>query len=303
MISRRKALKLLALSGTGLAFNGFKFQNLIDDKMMTRIIPSTGEELPVVGIGTWQTFDVGSSENERNILKEVLTLMKEKGGKIIDSSPMYGSSEKVVGDLTAELEIQDSFFYATKVWISGKENGINQMNDSFTKMKREKMDLMQIHNLVDWETHLNTLREWKEKGKIRYIGITHYTESSYKDLEDIMKKEKPDFVQFNYSIDSREAEKRLFPAAKDLGIAVLINRPYGGGNLFSRVKGKELPEWAKDYDINSWGQFFLKFILSNDAVTCVIPGTSRPKHLVDNMMAGYGLLPDKTAREKMASYF
>jgi diketogulonate reductase-like aldo/keto reductase len=177
------------------------------------------------------------------------------------------------------------------------------MNESFRKMKRDKMDLMQIHNLVDWKTHLKTLRDWKEQGKIRYLGITHYTESAYDNLEEIMKKEKPDFVQFNYSIDSREAERRLFPAAKDLGIAVLINRPYGGGSLFSRVKGKEIPEWAKEFDINSWGQFFLKFILSNEAVTCVIPGTSKPKHLVDNMMAGYGALPDKKTAGRMAEYF
>ena len=170
-------------------------------------------------------------------------------------------------------------------------------------MKRSKMDLMQIHNLVDWKTHMKTLREWKEDGKIRYIGITHYTESAYDDLETIMKNEKPDFVQFNYSIDVRTAEKRLLPAAKNLGIAVLINRPYGGGNLFSKVRGKSLPEWTKEFDINSWGQFFLKFILSHDAVTCVIPGTSNPKHIVDNMLAGYGKLPDKSARDRMVNYF
>jgi len=215
---------------------------------------------------------------------------------------MYGSSEEVVGDLTTELKIADHFFYATKVWTSGREEGIEQMNDSFKKMKRNKMDLMQIHNLVDWKTHLKTLREWKDNGKVRYIGITHYTESAYDELEKIMKSEKPDFVQFNYSMDSREAEKRLLPAAKDLGIAVLINRPYGGGNLFGKVKGKTLPEWTKEYDINSWGQFFLKFILSHEAVTCVIPGTSKPNHLVDNMLAGFGKLPDNSARENMLRY-
>jgi len=303
MPSRRDTLKMLALAGAGIMSGGFKLQNFISEKMLTRKIPASGEDLPVVGLGTWQTFDVGSSESERKTLKEVLTLMKEKGGKVIDSSPMYGSSEKVVGDLTTELVIQNYFFYATKVWISGKEQGINQMNESFRKMNRDKMDLMQIHNLIDWKTHLKTLRDWKEQGKIRYLGITHYTESAYDNLEEIMKKEKPDFVQFNYSIDSREAERRLLPAAKDLGIAVLINRPYGGGSLFSRVKGKEIPEWAKEFDINSWGQFFLKFMLSNEAVTCVIPGTSKPKHLVDNMMAGYGALPDKKTAGRMAEYF
>ena len=303
MPSRRDTLKMLALAGAGIMSGGFKLQYFISKKMLTRKIPASGEDLPVVGLGTWQTFDVGSSESERKTLKEVLTFMKEKGGKVIDSSPMYGSSEKVVGDLTAEPGIQDYFFYATKVWTSSKEQGINQMNESFRKMKRDKMDLMQIHNLVEWKTHLKTLRDWKEQGKIRYLGITHYTESAYDNLEEIMKKEKPDFVQFNYSIDLREAERRLLPAAKDLGIAALINRPYGGGSLFSRVKGKEIPEWAKEFDINSWGQFFLKFILSNEAVTCVIPGTSKPKHLVYNMMAGYGALPDKKTAGRMAEYF
>ena len=295
-------LKLLGLSAAGILSGGFNLKKFLSDAMLTRKIPSTGELLPVVGLGTWQTFDAGSSAEERSPLKEVLTLMKEKGGTVIDSSPMYGSSEEVVGDLTTELKIADHFFYATKVWTSGREEGIEQMNDSFKKMKRNKMDLMQIHNLVDRKTHLKTLREWKDNGKVRYIGITHYTESAYDELEKIMKSEKPDFVQFNYSIDSREAEKRLLPAAKDLGIAVLINRPYGGGNLFGKVKGKTLPEWTKEYDINSWGQFFLKFILSHEAVTCVIPGTSKPNHLVDNMLAGFGKLPDNSARENMLRY-
>lgn len=303
MISRRDMMKMLAASGAGILTNGFKLKSFYMNEMLKRKIPSTGESLPVVGLGTWQTFDAGSSETERNSLKEVLTLMKEKGGTVIDSSPMYGTSENVVGDLTAELKIAEHFFYATKVWITGKQQGIDQMNDSFRKMKRSKMDLMQIHNLVDWKTHLKTLRDWKDSGKIRYIGITHYTESAYDDLETIMKNEKPDFVQFNYSIDTRAAEKRLLPAAKDLGSAVLINRPYGGGNLFSKVRGKSLPEWTKEFDINSWGQFFLKFILSHEAVTCIIPGTSNPKHVVDNMLAGYGKLPDKSARDKMVNYF
>ncbi|MFO7525039.1 MAG: aldo/keto reductase [Ignavibacteriaceae bacterium] len=293
-------MKLLAVSGAGLLTNGFTLEKFIKENMQLSKIPSTGESLPAVGLGTWQTFDVGSSSNERNTLKEVLKLMKEKGGTVIDSSPMYGTSEEVVGDLTSELNMQEHFFFATKVWTSGKDSGIRQMNDSFKKMKREKMDLMQIHNLVDWKTHLKTLRDLKESGKIRYIGITHYTESAYDDLEKIMKNEKPDFVQFNYSIDVRAAEKRLLPAAKDLGAAVLINRPFGGGNLFSKVRGKALPEWVKEYDINSWGQFFLKFILSHEAVTCVIPGTSNPKHLVDNMLSGYGKFPDAALRNKMA---
>jgi len=302
MISRRDTIKMLALSGTGILLNGFKLERFLGNNMLTRKIPTTGEEIPAVGLGTWRAFNVGSSESERNTLKEVLTLMKERGGTLIDSSPMYGSSEEVVGDLTNELNIEDYFFYATKVWTTGKDEGVRQMNDSFKKMKREKMDLMQIHNLVDWKTHIKTLSNWKENGKIRYFGITHYTESAYDKLESILKNENPDFVQFNYSIDAREAENRLLPMAKDLGIAVIINRPYGGGGLFNKVRGKSFPSWVNEFDIESWGQFFLKFILSNDAVTCVIPGTSKPKHLVDNMLAGYGKLPDKTTRKKMIEY-
>lgn len=302
MISRRNTIKLLALSGAGVLTTGFRLERILGNSMLTRKIPATGENIPVVGLGTWRAFDVGSSQKERDTLKKVLTIMKEKGGTLIDSSPMYGSAEEVVGDLTNELKIEDYFFYATKVWTSGKDDGIKQMNESFRKMKREKMDLMQIHNMVDWRTHIKTLRQWKDEGKIRYIGITHYTESGYDELESIMKNEKPDFAQFNYSVDKRESEKRLLPLAKELGIAVLINRPFGGGNLFSKVKGKSLPAWAKEFDIESWGQFFLKFILSNEAVNCVILGTSNPKHLADNMMAGYGKLPDEPTREKMAEF-
>lgn len=300
MYSRREILKLMLMSGTILSaggFTAFPFQN----KIMKRKIPSTGEELPVVGLGTWQTFDV-SKESEKVPLKEVLKLMKEYGSTVIDSSPMYGRSEEVVGELTSELEIQKDFFYATKVWTSGRQEGIRQMKESMRKMRIDKIDLMQIHNLVDWQTHLKTLRQWKEDGKIRYIGITHYTQSAYPQLESILKKEKIDFVQFNYSIDSREAENTLLPLAGDKGVAVLINRPFGGGSLFSKVRNKQLPEWANEAGIKSWAQYFLKFILSNQNITCVIPGTSKPHHLTDNMQAGFGALPDKKMRERMIAY-
>lgn len=266
---------------------------------MKRKIPVSGELLPVVGLGTWQSFDVGNDAEMHSRLTEVLQNMSKLGGAMIDSSPMYGSSEKVVGDLTSKLSFDDEFFYATKVWTSGKQKGIEQMNQSFRLMKREQIDLMQIHNLVDWKTHIKTLRQWKDEGKIRYWGFTHYTDSSHRMLSDLIKTEKPDFVQFNYSMGERHAENFLLNDAMENEVAVIINRPYQGGNLFRKVRDKELPSWAKDLDINSWGQFFLKYILGHPAVNCVIPGTSKVKHVVDNMGAGYGRLPGESERREM----
>jgi diketogulonate reductase-like aldo/keto reductase len=301
-LSRRELLKLAGYSGlaTTLPFSDF----LQQDKTMLkrRILSSADEMLPVVGLGTWIQFDVGKSEEERQPLREVLKRMAEHGGKVIDSSPMYGNSEEVVGDLTAATGLADKFFYATKVWINGEQEGIKQMQASLRKMRRTTMDLMQIHNLMDWQTHLKTLKKWKEEGKIRYIGITHYTVASHEQLEKIVKTEKIDFVQCNYSIRVRNAENSLLKAAQDNGISVIINEPFEKGSLFSVVKEKTLPDWAADYDIKSWAQFFLKFILSNAAVTCVIPGTSNPEHLADNMGAGYGKLPDEAGRKKMVEF-
>ena len=268
-----------------------------------RTIPSGNEKIPVIGLGTWQTFDVDNSVEERTALSEVLKALVAKGASVIDSSPMYGASETVVGDLSSELKIREKLFLATKVWTSGKEDGIKQMNESFRKLKTTKMDLMQVHNLIDVNTHLKTLRDWKDSGKIKYFGITHYVASAYAELGRLIKNEKPDFVQFNYNISAREAERELLPLAKDKGVAVIINRPFEEGALFSSVKGKSLPAWAKDYEINSWGQFFLKFIISHPAVTCVIPGTSKVKHLEDNMGAGFGTIPDETGRNKMITFF
>lgn len=300
--SRREIVKFCGLAGLGIAtfplISGVKSQ----DKMIKRSIPSSEEMLPVVGLGTWQTFDVGNSKAELAVRKEVLMEMYRLGGTVIDSSPMYGSSEKVVGQLMAETNFQDRFFYATKVWTSGKQAGIDQMDSSFKKMRRSTMDLMQIHNLVDWQTHVKTLKAWKEKGKIRYWGITHYTDSSHSSLEKIIAMEKPDFAQFNYSIRSRNAEKSLFESCQKHNTAVIINQPYESGSLFRITKDKPLPDWCEEYGIQSWGQFFLKFILSHEAVTCVIPGTSKPKHTIDNMMAGYGRLPDVQGRERMIGY-
>ncbi|HYG41250.1 MAG TPA: aldo/keto reductase [Cytophagales bacterium] len=267
--------------------------------MHKRKIPKSGELLPVVGVGTWQTFDVGETASEMAPLKEVLRLLIENGGSVIDSSPMYGRSEKVAGQLIKDLGIRKSIFCATKVWTNGREAGIRQMEQSMDLMNANPMDLMQIHNLVDWKMHLPVLRDWKEKGKIRFIGITHYHEGAFDQVEQVMKKEPLDFIQINYSIRSRDAENILLPLARDKGIAVLINQPFESGSLFSYVKGKKLPEWAKEFDCNSWAQFFLKFILSNSYVTCVIPGTDNPKHLIDNVQAGFGRFPDDAMKKRM----
>ncbi|WP_353720526.1 aldo/keto reductase [Dyadobacter sp. 676] len=303
IFSRREALAGLAAAGAGLALNPvFSFASNDLKMILERKIPSTGERLPVVGLGSWQQFDVGTAAAERAPLKEVLKKMQEMGGKVIDASPMYGRAEQVIGDLTAELKLNDRFFFATKVWTTGKQEGIDQMNASLRKLKRQTIDLMQVHNLQDWETHLKTLKDWKAAGKIRYTGITHYTDAAHSKLEQIVKSENVDFVQFNYSIRSRNAEKSLLKAAKDKGVAVIINEPFEQGALFRAVKGKELPAWAGDYDIRSWAQFFLKYIISHDAVTCVIPGTSDVKHLVDNLGAGEGRLPDEAGRKKMRDW-
>ncbi len=299
-LSRRKALKYLAAGSVGLSLPGLSFS--ATKEIMKRAIPSSGEKIGVVGVGTWQTFDVGGSASAREPLKEVLKILVNNGGNVIDSSPMYGSSEQVVGDLTRELSIVDPVFYATKVWTTGEARGKSQMQSSMKKMGANPMDLMQIHNLQDWRTHIKTLYDWKEKGLIRYIGITHYVDSSHNELERIVKSEDIDFLQVNFSIANRNAERSLLPTARDKGVAVLTNRPYSGGSLFRKTKGKELPPWAGEFDCESWGQFFLKYLISNPAVTCVIPGTSKPHHMKDNVGAGYGSLPGPTHRTMMRDF-
>ena len=272
-ISRREATKWISLGATSLFVPPFLVGRKIKT-MNTRKIPSSGKLVPVVGLGTWQSFDVGHSQTQRNPLKEVLKILIESGGSVIDSSPMYGRSEKVVGELTSELELKSKIFEATKVWTRGKEEGINQMHTSMELMGAKLMDLMQIHNLVDWETHIKTLYKWKEEGKIRNIGITHYHKGGYEEMEKIMKSEKIDFIQINYNLAVRDTADRILPLARDKGIAVMINRPYEGGSLFKKIKHKEIPSWAKEFEAESWGQIFLKFILAHSAVNCVIPGTA-----------------------------
>jgi len=270
--------------------------------MIARPIPASGEFLPVVGLGTYQSFDAGNNAPERESLTEVLQLFAQRGGKLVDSSPMYGRSESVVGDLAAQLNITERLFMATKVWTDGREAGIRQMEESLRRMRVTRMDLMQIHNLLDWKMHLGTLKQWKAQGRVRYIGITHYHAGAYPELQRLMKTKDFDFVQFNYSIVEREAETELLPLAQKLGLAVIVNRPFAQASLFSRVRGKDVPAWAEAFDCRSWAQFFLKYILGNAAVTCIIPATSKPNHMLDNMMAGVGKMPDDATRRKMAAF-
>ena len=270
--------------------------------MLTRPIPQSQEPIPVVGLGTWQTFDVGAERAALDQRKEVLRVLLEAGGKVIDSSPMYGRAEAVVGALLSEMKAHDRTFLATKVWTSGEAAGIAQMKASSAKLQAPVIDLMQIHNLLDWRTHLATLRAWKEQKKFRYIGITHYTDPALEDLAAIIRAERIDFVQFGYSIASRAAEARLLPLCAERGVGVIINQPFDSGSLFGQVRGKALPEWAAELDCASWSQFFLKYILGHPAVTCVIPGTARPDLMRDNLAAGLGRLPDAGERKRMAEY-
>jgi len=270
--------------------------------LIARPIPASGERLPVVGLGTYQSFDVGNPVAQREPLKEVLRLFVQQGGRLVDSSPMYGRSESVVGDLAAELGITGRLFMATKVWTSGREAGIGQMEQSMRRMRVARMDLMQIHNLLDWKTHLDTLKQWKAQGRIRYLGITHYHAGAYAELQRLMRSREFDFVQLNYSIAEREAEAEVLPLAQSLGIAVIVNRPFAQASLFSRVRGRDVPAWAESFDCRSWAQFFLKYILGHPAVTCVIPATAKPDHLLENMKAGFGTLPDAPMRRRMAAF-
>ena len=301
--TRREVTRLIGASAAGLLLPvraSCAETKSESSTMLTRPIPSSGEKLPVIGLGTWRTFDVDLTSDSRRQLGNVLSLFMKLGGRVIDTSPMYGRAEDVIGDLTATLGIRDKPFLATKVWTRGQENGIRSMERSMVRLRTKQIDLMQVHNLVDVQTHLATLREWKEQGRIRYIGITHYESGAFGEVEKIMRSEKLDFVQINYSIMEREAEERVLPLAQERGIAVIVNRPFGGGDLFDRVRSKSLPEWSAEFDSRSWAQFFLKWIIANPAVTCAIPASDKARHLEDNMQGGIGPLPDQKARQRMA---
>ncbi len=270
---------------------------------LTRRIPASGEPIPVIGMGTWITFNVGVDARARARLQEVLRQFFAHGGRLIDSSPMYGSAEEVLGALLPQTPGSERLFSATKVWTPGRWLGIRQMENSQRLWGVPRFDLMQVHNLVDWEAHLDTLRAWKQEGRVRYIGVTTSHGRRHAELERAMMTGVFDFVQFTYNMADREAERRLLPLAAERGIAVLANRPFDGGDLFGRVRGRPLPAFAPEIDCQNWAQFFLKFVVSHPAVTCAIPATSNPAHMLENMGAGFGRLPDAAMRRQMIETF
>ena len=301
-VSRRKLLKLaLTLPAMALMSGAGSSQRLL-----ARPIPKSGESIPAIGLGTWQAFDIAGNASARAEAAQALQRFVQLGGKLIDSSPMYGSAESAVGEISKELGVHEQLFMATKVWIRGREAGIRQMEESMRRMRlthNRPLDLMQVHNLVDAKTHLAVLRDWKAAGRIRYLGITHYHESAYAELEQLIRNTDLDFVQLNYSLAERSADARLLGIAADTRTAVIVNRPFAEGAMFRRVRDKPLPGWAAEFGCASWAQFFLKWILSHPAVTCAIPGTRSARHVDDNLGAGLGRLPDEATRRKMARHF
>jgi len=288
----------------GAALGALPGLSLADETrgMLTKAIPATGETLPVIGLGTYNVFDVDSTPDQIATRKEIVEQLTAAGGSLLDTSPMYNRSEKVIGDVIDAGVSREELFLATKVWTDGRGAGIAQMQRSADLMSTDVIDLMQVHNLRDTAVHMKSIEELQEAGRIRYSGLTHYTAGAQADLAREMQSFKPQFIQINYSLGEREAEQHVLPLARELGIAVLINRPFQAGRLFSTVSGKELPEFARDF-AQSWGQFFLKFIVSHPAVTCAIPATSKPHHMADNLGAGFGTMPDASMRQRMANFF
>lgn len=293
-MTRAAFLRLAAGSATALLLGGRATAPWAAPSaaMQKRVIPVSGEALPVIGLGTYQGFDAAPGSAEYARLPGVLQALFAAGGSVIDSSPMYGRAEASTGELLAVADARRHAFIATKVWTRGRREGLRQMADSLRLLGAEPLDLMQVHNLVDWRTHLATLRDWKAAGRIRYFGVTHYSAGAYDDLAAVMRAERFDFLQINYSLDEREAERLILPLAAERGMAVLINRPFGGGGLLRRLRDRPLPAWAGEIGAESWAQLLLKFVLSHPVVTCAIPGTSRPEHMTDNARAGTGQLPD-----------
>jgi len=299
-MTRREAAKLIGGTAAAVVLPITTQAAAESSTMLTRMIPSSGETLPVIGLGTWRAFDVDLTSDIRRQLEEVLSLFVKLGGRGVDSSPMYGRAEEVIGELTAALGIRERLFLATKVWTRGRENGIESIERSMALLRTNRIDLMQVHNLLDVHTHLATLRQWKEQGRIRYIGVTHYNSSAFPEIEKILRTEKLDFLQINYSLMEPEAEQRVLPLAQGRGVAVIVNRPFGAGDPFDKVRSKPLPGWAAEFDCRSWAQFFLKWIAAHPAVTCAIPATNKPSHLQDNLQAGTARLPDANMRRRMA---
>jgi diketogulonate reductase-like aldo/keto reductase len=270
--------------------------------LITRAVPKSGQSLPVIGLGTWQVLERDdAAEGEDSA--EVLRRLAEVPGSVVDTSPMYGRAEAVLGQLLAATGLREHLFLATKVWTDGERAGIDQMQRSFELIGVDALDLIQVHNLLDWRVHLKQLRAWHDQGRVRHVGVTHYHSGAYDQLEAVLKQEPLDFVQFNYSLVEREAEARLLPLAAERGVAVIINRPFVQCRMFAKVKGQALPDWAAEFDCQSWAQFFLKFVVGHEAVTCAIPATAKPRHMTDNLGAGRGRLPDLKMRARMASWF
>ncbi|MDH4607903.1 aldo/keto reductase [Pseudomonas sp. BN102] len=299
-ITRAEFLRLGA-SAALLAMSPFSpGADMGQQPLRRRAIPASGEQLPVIGVGTYRGFDISSGDGVAWAdCRKVLEALFAAGGSVIDSSPMYGQAEEVVGGLLNELQAHERAFVATKVWTQGCQRGVAQMQHSMRLLQRQRIDLMQVHNLVDWKEHLTTLRLWKEEGRIRYLGVTHYTSSGYDELEKVLRSEKLDFLQIDYALDDRDAEERILPLARERGVAVLVNRPFGGGNLLRHLLQQPVPDWADDYDCSSWPQLLLKFCLSHPAVTCVIPGTGNPRHMLDNLQAGRGKEADQAMRDRL----
>ena len=296
LVTRRDSLRIFSAAAAAGPAGAFAREPAAPT-MLTRAIPSTGDKLPVIGMGTWQTFDVRPKEAAP--LEEVMKTFVELGGKVLDSSPMYGKSEEIAGHMIEKFDLRDKLFVATKVWTTGKAEGIEQMEASLKKLRAKPIDLMQVHNLQDVKTHLDTLRGWKKDGIVRYLGVTHYTAGQHAAVEKMIASETLDFVQINYSVKEREAENKLLPMARDRGVAVIANRPFAGGNLFAQLREKPVPDWAKEIGCETWAQMLLKFVVSHPAMTCAIPATSKVKHLRDNMGAGHGPMPDEAMRKRI----
>jgi aryl-alcohol dehydrogenase-like predicted oxidoreductase len=299
-VSRRELLKTAIGVGASLFLPSGSL--LAQERaVIQRKIPSSGESVPIIGIGTSRRYQ-GTTEAERAQLREVLRQFKGLGGKVIDTAPAYGNAETVVGDLVAELGNRDSLFIATKVGAQGRDAGIEQMEQSLKRLRTLKIDLIAVHNLRDTQTQLRTLREWKQAGRIRYVGITTSSDRQYQEFEQTMKTEALDFIQVDYALDNRNADQRILPLAADRGMAVMINLPFGRGQLFKTVQGQKLPPWASDFDCASWAHFFLKYIVSHPAVTCAIPGTATVEYLIDNLGASRGRLPEPAMRRRMERF-
>ena len=300
-LNRRELLKIGLCAGASvlLPSGGLLAQA---DPLIRKKIPSTGETIPIIGVGTARRYEQIHTEAEKAPLRDTLRQFKELGGTVIDSSPTYGTAEAVVGDLVDELKIRDSLFVATKVSTSGQQAGIDQIQQSFKRLRTAKIDLIAVHNLRDIKTQLQTLRELKQAGRIRYIGITTSFENQYVEFEQTMKAETLDFIQVDYALDNRNADERILPLAADRGTAAMINLPFGRGRLFNAVQGKKLPEWAAEFDCKTWAQFFLKYIVSHPAVTCAVPGMAKAEYVVDNLGAAHGRLPDTAMRRRMEKF-